>query len=66
MNSNYLPTKTNLIKLQESLRITKQGHELLERKRMILTKELEKYLGSKYVIEKVDNQDNHSILRREI
>ena len=29
-------------------------------------KELEKYLGSKYVIEKVDNQDNHSILRREI
>ena len=44
MNSNYLPTKTNLIKLQESLRITKQGHELLERKRMILTKELEKYL----------------------
>ena len=44
MNSNYLPTKTNLIKLQESLRITKQGHELLERKSMILTKELEKYL----------------------
>lgn len=44
MSSNYLPTKTNLMKLQESLRITKQGHELLERKRMILTKELEKYL----------------------
>lgn len=44
MNSNYLPTKTNLMKLQESLRITKQGHELLERKRIILTKELEKYL----------------------
>lgn len=44
MSSNYLPTKTNLMKLQESLRITKQGHELLERKRIILTKELEKYL----------------------
>lgn len=44
MNSNYLPTKTNLIKLQESLRITKQGHELLERKRIILAKELEKYV----------------------
>jgi DNA sulfur modification protein DndD len=29
-------------------------------------KELEKHLGSKYVIEKVDNQDNHSTLRREI
>lgn len=44
MSLNYLPTKTNLMKLQESLRITKQGHELLERKRMILTKELEKYV----------------------
>ena len=29
-------------------------------------KELEKHLGSKYIIEKVDNQDNHSTLRREI
>lgn len=43
MNSSYLPTKTNLIKLQETLKITKQGHELLEQKKMILTKELEKY-----------------------
>lgn len=43
MNSNYLPTKTNLIKLQETLRITKQGQELLERKKLILIKELEKY-----------------------
>lgn len=44
MSNNYLPTKSNLIKLQESLRITKQGHELLERKRLILSKELEKYI----------------------
>lgn len=29
-------------------------------------KELEPRLGSKYVIEKVDNKDNHSTLRREI
>ena len=43
MSNNYLPTKSNLIKLQESLKITKQGHELLERKRLILSKELEKY-----------------------
>lgn len=43
MNNNYLPTKSNLIKVQNSLKITKQGHELLERKRLILTKELEKY-----------------------
>lgn len=51
MNS-YLPTKTNLIKLQESLRITKQGHELLERKRMILSKELEKYVKQGETIRK--------------
>ena len=44
MSNNYLPTKSNLIKLQESLKITKQGHELLERKRLILSKELEKYI----------------------
>ena len=45
MSNNYLPTKTNLIKLQETLRITKQGQELLERKKLILMKELEKYKG---------------------
>lgn len=44
MSNNYLPTKSNLIKLQQSLKITKQGHELLERKRLILSKELEKYI----------------------
>lgn len=32
----------------------------------IAKKELEKNLGSKYIIEKVDNKDDHSILRREI
>lgn len=45
MSNNYLPTKSNLIKLQNSLKITKQGQELLERKRLILTKELDKYLS---------------------
>ena len=45
MSNKYLPTKTNLIQLQNSLKITKQGHELLEKKRLILTKELEKYKG---------------------
>lgn len=44
MDTSYLPTKSNLIKLQQSLKITKQGHDLLERKRLILSKELEKYL----------------------
>lgn len=46
MSNNYLPTKSNLIKLQESLKITKQGHDLLEQKRLILSKELEKYLDN--------------------
>lgn len=45
MSNRYLPTKTNLIQLQNSLKITRQGHELLEKKRLILTKELEKYKG---------------------
>ncbi len=44
MDTTYLPTKNNYIKLQKSLKITKQGQELLERKRLILTKELEKYV----------------------
>lgn len=45
MSNNYLPTKTNLIRLNSSLKITKQGHTLLERKRQILQRELEKYKG---------------------
>ena len=45
MSNNYLPTKTNLIRLQNSLKITRQGHDLLERKRIILQKELENYKG---------------------
>lgn len=52
MSNNYLPTKSNLIKLQESLKITKQGHELLERKRLILSKELEKYQDKVKKVEK--------------
>lgn len=53
MSNNYLPTKSNLIKLQSSLKITKQGHDLLERKRLILSKELEKYLGKEKDVEEV-------------
>ncbi len=51
MNTNYLPTKSNLIRLQTSLKITKQGHELLERKRKILTNVLEKYKRDLALIE---------------
>ena len=44
METTYLPTKSNFIKLQGTLKITKQGHELLERKKLILNRELEKYI----------------------
>lgn len=46
MNTTYLPTKSNYLKLKSSLKITKQGQELLERKKLILKKELEKYASS--------------------
>ncbi len=59
MSNSYLPTKSNLIKLQESLKITKQGHELLERKRLILSKELEKYIDkTKQVYNELYNMMN--------
>ncbi len=43
MDTSDLPTKSNLIKQKNALNITKQGYDLLERKRLILAKELEKY-----------------------
>lgn len=49
---NYLPTKTNLIKLQETLRITKQGQELLDRKKLILSREYEKYVEKDKTLKK--------------
>ena len=50
MNSSDLPTKSNLINQKKSLEVTRQGHELLERKRLILTKELEKYMKEQKVL----------------
>ena len=43
MSNKYLPTKSNMMKLKDSLDSSLQGYELLERKRIILTKEIEKY-----------------------
>ena len=37
-----LPTKSNLIKIKKSIALSKQGHELLEKKRFILMHEKEK------------------------
>ncbi len=51
MDTSDLPTKSNLIKQKKALDITKQGYELLERKRLILTKELEKYKNQASIIQ---------------
>lgn len=43
MSNKHLPTKSNMMRLQNSLKISKQGHELLDSKKIILTREIEKY-----------------------
>lgn len=43
MGIRDLPTKNNLIKLQSFIKQSKQGHKLLEQKKLILTRELDKY-----------------------
>ena len=52
MSNKYLPTKSNMMKLQNSLRISKQGHELLDKKKIILTREIEKYQKKHIELEK--------------
>lgn len=44
MNSKTLPTKNNLIRQKENLRLSKQGHDLLEKKKIILNLEKMKYI----------------------
>lgn len=44
MENQYLPTKTNLLRIKDSIKLSKQGKELLERKRLILMREREKYI----------------------
>lgn len=43
MDTKNLPTKNNLIKIKHSIKQSKEGQILLEQKKMILQKELEKY-----------------------
>lgn len=44
MDTKYLPTKNNLIKIKGFIKQSKEGQMLLEQKRIILTRELEKYI----------------------
>ncbi len=49
--SDILPTKSNLINLKKTIALSKQGQELLEKKKYILMKEKEKYIAKKKQIE---------------
>lgn len=44
MDTKKLPTKNNLIKIKNSIKQSQEGYRLLEQKRMILQRELEKYI----------------------
>ena len=43
MNSSTLPTKNNLMRLKENLKLSIPGRELLEKKKIILSMEKTKY-----------------------
>ncbi len=40
MEVNHTPTKGNLMQIEKTLRLSKNGHELMDRKRMILMNEI--------------------------
>ena len=40
MEVNHTPTKGNLMQVEKTLRLSKNGHELMDRKRMILMNEI--------------------------
>jgi len=49
--STLLPTKNNLIKLKKTIALSKQGQELLEKKKYILENEKQKYILQKKKLE---------------
>lgn len=51
MDTSTLPTKNNLIRLQGKIKLSKQGQELLEKKKFILTIEKNKYQDKKKELE---------------
>ena len=55
MRAVYLPTKNNLIKLQNTIKQRKSGQKLLEDKSLILKRKLEEYKTKK---EKLQQQLN--------
>lgn len=51
MDTSTLPTKNNLIRLQGKMALSKQGHDLLEKKKIILSLEKSKYENRKKELE---------------
>ena len=51
MDTSTLPTKNNLIRLQGKIKLSKQGQELLEKKKFILAMEKNKYQNKRKDLE---------------
>lgn len=52
MGMRDLPTKNNLIKLKGFIKQSKQGKKLLEQKKMILKREMDKYMAEQVILKK--------------
>lgn len=51
MDPNEVPTKGNLVRARNSLKLSQQGYELMDKKRNILIRELTKYIEQAKVIQ---------------
>ena len=51
MDTSTIPTKNNLIRLQGKIKLSEQGHDLLEKKKFILSLEKSKYEDKKKVLQ---------------
>ena len=51
-NINVAPTRTNLIRIKKDLRFAREGYEILDRKREVLTTELVRVAHEADVIQK--------------
>lgn len=56
MGMRDLPTKNNLIKLRAFIKQSKEGKALLEKKKMILQKEMDKYIKEKENLKEYGNE----------
>lgn len=64
MDTSALPTKNNLIRLKEKIKLSKQGYELLDKKKIILTTEKEKVIKRKNELEKIIREELESAIEK--